>query len=254
MSDDPISGNGLPFASGGRSLADTEGTTMSLQGARLQQNGDGAIDSGTIRLDAGFFDADIDAERNAMATIFGEEIVITNGVGQVTTGEEVLLIYNFNDSGLYAGAVQFTVSSNNGADGTIDGEVAYVFGYETNPADLPSGSGTTTYEGGFQAAGYVGETSPDYEGTLSVEVSFANDFARVELNGKLDGEDSLNLSGSNLALSGNGFSGGLNCSAGCLTSSSEIDASFYGPNAEEVGGVLLIETNRYEGVGSFIID
>ncbi|MGJ8588836.1 MAG: hypothetical protein ACSHXW_11835 [Yoonia sp.] len=50
----------------------------------------------------------------------------------------------------------------------------------------------------------------------------------------------------------------MNCTTGCTGAASEVDATFYGPNANKLGGDLAIDTTAtgfgpYDGVGTFIL-
>lgn len=233
-------------------LADIEGTTVTSSAASFEVGDGPNISNATISVDSGFFSGNLDGTME----ILGETVTIVDGVGELTTGEEVRLTYETNRAGTYAAAIDATVSSMNG----INGETAFVVGAETRASTISARTtGTLTYVGDFQATGSVGgvNTQTEYEGGITVVVDFASDDADFTLDGVLDGSTDVDLEGTGLDISGNGISGDLDCDLGCSGSASEVDATFYGPDANELGGVLIIDVtangDTYEGVGNFVI-
>jgi hypothetical protein len=256
----PTAGNnGLDFGFSGQELSDAEGTAITMRTASFRAGSGPSIDDATITLDAGFFNGSIpnNPDLDGTIQIFDQTVTITNGVGRLTPGgEEVRATYEPNRSGTYAGALDITVSS--AAMGTINGEGAYVFGFETNPATISGFTrGSVIYNGSFQAIGSVtgsSDINSEFEGGITVTVNFGTDRANVLMNGA--GGVTADLTGTNIPLTGNGFVGQLSCAPSC-GSDSEIDATFYGPNADELGGVLSIDINvagtDFDGVGTFVI-
>ena len=254
----PVPGsNGLNYGMAGQQLEDAEGVAVSMSSASFQVGSGPDIGGATITVNANFFDG---GTQNLDGTIqiFGQSVTITNGVGALSTGEEVRLTYEPNRSGTYAAAVDATVSSLN----DINGEAAYVFGFETNPATVNARTaGVVTYSGDFQATGSVGGSAAltEYEGGITVVVSFADDDADFTLDGTFNGTQNVDLGRNNVNFSGYSITTGLNCTSGCSGTGSSVDATFYGPNADELGGVLEIDINvngvgAYDGVGTFVID
>ncbi len=258
---DPTPGsNGLSFGAVGQSLPAAEGEAVTTRSASFQVGSDPeyppSIVPATITVGADFFD-EAGSTLNGTITIFGEPVTITNGVGNLTTNEEVVLTYEPNRTGTYVAAIEVSVGSIDG----INGEVAYVFGFETNPNTIAQTGGTTTYVRDFQVAGRVADanTETEYEGQISVEVNFVDDDADFTLLGNFDGSSVVNMSGNGLDIVDNSIAGRLDCTTGCVgPGSSAVDATFYGPNADELGGVLAIDitvtgVGEYDGVGTFIL-
>ena len=255
----PPSDNGLPYAADGQSLVGAEDTEVVAEGASFQVGSGPTLGAATIRVSSGFFaGAGATSSLNGTITIFGETVTIENGVGTIPiTGEEVRLIFESDRVGTYVAAVDVAVSDV--TDGMINGGGAYVFGYETSPATI-STLGTTEYRGSFQAYGSLNgseDTDTEYDGGILIIADFDSD-VDVTLDGDLDDVGSMVLRNGSIPISGNSFSGGLSCPAsGCDSTGSQISGTFYGPNAEEVGGVLSINATvggqDYDGVGTFII-
>ena len=253
--------NGLDYATATQTLSDAEGVQITGQKASFQVGSNAQINSGTITLDPGFLAALSDGARDGTLEIFELTVDIENGVGTLPGpgGEEVRITYNPNRSETYAGILDITVGGDDAGD--INGAGTYVFGFETNPSQVDARSGSLIYSGDFVALGSLDgnvDTSTEYEGAMTVTVNFNGaGTAGVAINGRLNDADDATLSGS-LGLSGNGFSGGLTCSAGCNNGGgSSVDATFYGPNAIELGGVVAVDItvggHTYDGVGTFIL-
>ncbi|MEL6840442.1 MAG: transferrin-binding protein-like solute binding protein [Pseudomonadota bacterium] len=256
--------NGLDFGEAGQQLSDAEGTAISMRSASFQVGAASSIGNATITLDTGFFNGGPANRANLDGSIqiLGQTVTITDGSGTLPTGEEVFVTFEPNRVGDFAAAVEVSVTSGAGM-GTIDGEQAYVFGFETNPDEIEAIiSGTAIYSGDFLATGSVNgaaNTDTPYEGAITIEVDFlGTGNADVDLDGQLDGAINVDLTANNIPLSGNGFAGDLGCASGCTDEGSSVDATFYGPNAAEVGGVLAIDIevggDDYDGVGTFVID
>ncbi|MDX8353490.1 transferrin-binding protein-like solute binding protein [Cognatiyoonia sp. IB215182] len=251
--------NGLDFGANGQDLSDAEGTAVTMRSASFQAGSGPSIEDATITLDAGFFNGGT-ANIDGRIEIFGQSVDITNGAGTLPTGENVVVIFEPGRAGTYAAALEVQVSA---GTGTINGEQAYVFGFETNPSQIAARtSGRATYSGDFQAFGSIdgsSNTQTEYEGQITIVVDFTGSGnADVDLDGTLNGATNVDLSADNLPISGNGFTGSLACAAGCSGGGSSIDATFYGPDAVEVGGVLDIDVSvsgdDFDGVGTFVID
>ncbi|MDO6590721.1 hypothetical protein DS901_05310 [Loktanella sp. D2R18] len=241
--------NGLPYGVVGQDLSDAEGTEMSLAAAGYDTSvGASVTQGGTVTLATDFLTggpADLSA-LDATIFMFGEEVTISNGSG-VLNGNVVTLTYEPSRSGDYAGAISI---ANHTSGGVYQGETAYVFGFETDPADMET-IGTVNYSGGFLAQGVSGASEAEYEGTIAIAVNFAGT-ATGSLDGVVGGSTDMDMTLSGGTLSGNAITAGLGCSVGC-SGDGDLDATFYGPNADELGGVLAIDTNTFEGAGTFII-
>ena len=245
----PPSTNGLPYASN-QNLSQAEGVQITADGAQVQ---DGAVTRGpgTITLDSGWFSGNL----NGTVTIFGETVTITGGAGTlVSTGQEVQVIFDGNRSGTYAATIQ-VVTYGAPQAGAIDGEVGYVIGFETSPSQVDARSGSLKYTGEFVAGGVLnGTTEAEYDGAITFTVNFSSNLVTGSLDGDLNSTTPVDLTlASGTPINGNGFSGALNCIAGCSGGAGQVDATFYGPNAAELGGVLLLDFNNFDGAGTFIL-
>jgi hypothetical protein len=247
----PTAGNGLAYGTIGQDLSDAEGTEMTLASAGYTVGTGAAVTpGGSVTLAVDFLTggpANLSA-LDATIEMFGETVTITNGSGTLSSGNTVTLTYEPTRTGDYAGAVSI---ANHTSGGVYAGETAYVFGFETDPADMLT-SGTAEYSGGFLAHGLAGGSEAEYEGEITINVNFAGGVSGT-LDGVLDGSTNLDLNLSGGALSGTSITADLDCAVGCSSSTSTLDATFYGPNGEELGGVLAIDTNVFEGAGTFII-
>ncbi|WP_341366005.1 transferrin-binding protein-like solute binding protein [Yoonia sp. BS5-3] len=243
--------NGLDYGALGQELSDAEGAAVTMRSANFQTGDDTGATTATITLDEGFFNGDLDGT----IEIFGETVVITDGVGKLANGQDVRLTYDSSQSGTYAAALDATVSEMS----DINGGASYVLGFETNPDTVDARTGSVTYSGDFQVAGSLdgSTTLVAYEGDITVVVDFTADAADFELDGVLNSTTDVTMDASQLELFGNGISGDLECLEGCADSVSEVDATFYGPNADELGGILEInievDEDLYLGAGTFVI-
>lgn len=235
--------NGLDYAVG-QSLAEAEGEQMSLTNASYTPASGAQVSQGaTVTLDAGFLTG---GDLNGTFEINGNLVDINTGEA-VVGGQTFTLIYEPNRSREYAGAIEIVVETN----GIRDGETHFVFGFETNPNNLPSGS--ATYAGDFQVAGLLNGSDAEYEGGISFDVDFLGNVTG-ELLGESAPFENVGLELTEVPVVSNGFSGHLNCTSGCSGNAGNLDATFYGPNAEELGGVIAVEFGEYTGAGTFIID
>lgn len=250
--------NGLDYGAVGQQLGDAEGVAITGRTSSFKAGAAASISTGTITLDAGFISAGLDSTlQDGSVYVFGEMVTITNGRGDLETGEEVRITYDPNRSETYAGILDITISSNS----DINGEAAYVFGFETDPANIDARSGSLIYSGAFLAQGSIDnslDTSTEFEGPITVTVDFEGvGSAGVLIEGRLNNASDADLTG-NLALDGNGFSGDIFCASDCDNpGASEIDATFYGPDADELGGVIAVNITVdgavYHGAGGFVI-
>ncbi len=242
--------NGLSYGVVGQDLSDAEGTQMSLATAGYTTGSGAAVtQGGTVTLATNFLTggpANLSA-LDATIEMFGETVTISSGSGTLANGNVVTLTYEPDRTGEYAGAISI---ANHTSGGIYQGETAYVFGFESDPADMET-IGTVNYSDGFLAQGISGASEAEYEGTIAIAVNFAGT-ATGTLDGVVGGSTDMDMTLSGGTLSGNTITAGLDCSVGC-SGDGDLDATFYGPNADELGGVLAIDTNTFEGAGTFII-
>jgi hypothetical protein len=250
--------NGLDFGADGQSLTDVETIAVTSRYVEFINGSDASLTNAIVTLDAGFLNASA-TDRSGTVEVAGETVAITNGSSTLSTGETVIATFEPDRAGTYSGVLDVSIVGT--SNGAIAGEGAFVLGFETAPdviADQPVGN--LEYTGGFQAFGSLNgddDTSTEYEGDMTVLVDFANaGTADVTLNGQLNGTTEADLGGT-LAISGNGFSGDLTCTAGCTDDGSSINAGFYGPDADEVSGVLGLGFtaggDEFDGAGSFVL-
>ena len=254
----PTGTNGLDFGEDGQALSDVEAATITTRSAGFVTGAGPDLDEATITLDAGFLSA-APADRSGTLQIGNETVAITNGAGTLATGEAVIVTFEPDRSGTYAGALEVSIAGATGSTNT--GENAFVFGFETDPDTIEQQpAGSFEYVGGFQAFGSLNDaddTSTEYEGEITITVDFIETgTADVALDGQLNGTTSADLGGS-FNLSGNGFSGTLDCTAGCTSNDSSLSAGFFGPEANEVAGVIGVDITAgdddFTGVGTFIL-
>ncbi len=271
----PVPGtNGLDYGFPGQEISDAEGEEITQRAAGFEGTTAGITDS-AITLGNGFTSNSTNMGSGTVQ-IFGEAVPVTDGVGTLTAnGQTVNVVFDPSRSGTYAGAVE-VVSYGSAQPGTLspqNGETHIVFGFETNPSTI-SGfdavTGNVTYQGGFQASGLVRDTGDavvgstsgtEMEGTIEITANYANDTASGTLDGSYNagaGDVNVDLNLASATINSNGFAGDLTCTGAC-GGTSEIDATFYGPNADELGGVLALDVTQdsngeqYDGVGTFII-
>ena len=145
----------------------------------------------------------------------------------------------------------------------FDTEAVTLIGFETNPANLPSGF--TTYSasgdgyGNFLEAGSVTEQEVQFYIDAFLDVDFDSLQVDGDIYLELDtaGESRIaDLRMVSTDLQGNGFDTTAVCLNGCSGSSSLVGGAFYGPNAEEIAGLLALDisdgTKRFVGAGAFL--
>jgi len=250
--DDPVIINGLPVGAEGQHLSDAEGINVTARTERLVAGNTPGTQTAVIRVNNGFFAGDLDGR----IELFGETVTIRDGSGTLGSGEQVQLTYEADRSGTYVAALEASILGDPASDETV-AEAVYIFGFETDPAEMAAlPAGTLRYIGGFQAAGYLNDDPTDpvpYDGEMTVVVDLGNDTADVTLDGIIDNTTDTDMSGT-VGLSSNDLSGTLRCD-GC-SGSAALRATFYGPDAAELGGVLGLTNvgdDGFDGTGTFII-
>lgn len=164
-------------------------------------------------------------------------------------------------------------------DGNRNDELFASVGFETNPANMPT-SGGATYQGGLEAFGTLTiDNVPDYDFVLAGDLLIVANFDASTVSGSMQDATLITQSPSGVEtnqvnaimaqteITGNGFE--TDFSVGCLsgytcTSNSQAGGAFYGPSADEVSGLVLIneaatdtvtgQVFQFEGVGAFGAD
>lgn len=243
--------NGLDYGAIGQALEDAEGTEMTLASADFTAGSGAQVSQGgSVTLNTGF----VGGALNGTVQIFGETVQISGGTGTLpSNGQEVTVVYDPDRSGTYAGAVELISygSDQAGVLNAVDGETHYVFGFETDPAYITPGS--ANYSGGFLANGLNNGVEAEYEGAITFAVNFGGNNVTGAIDGTIANTTDVDLTLGNTSVVGSGFNGALTCDAGCSGGAGTVDATFYGPNAEELGGVLALDFGNFEGAGTFII-
>jgi len=249
--------NGLDYGSNGQSLTQVEGRTVTMRAAGFGGADGLGVSNVAITLAAGFFDERATTQdRDGSIEIFSETVTITNGAGNLANGDEVRIAFEPDRAGQFAAIVDATVSNTSG----INGETVFVFGFETDPAEVAAlNNANVAFTGSFQATGAYG-TAQDtqFEGTASITADFRDaGSVQVDLDGRFNNGNDITMGAASLPIGDGSFAGAIACTQGCTGNNSLIDGTFYGPDAAEVGGVLAIDISvggiAYDGVGSFII-
>ena len=245
--------NGLPYAAG-QVISDAEGLAMTLTSASYQTASGATIESPrTVTLDAGFFSTD---QLNGSITIFGEVVQITNGQGTLANTNTVNVVYEPERSGDYVAAFEAVALDGN----NYVGEEGYIVGFETRPSAVAAQTGgSVVYTGDFVANGLAARSEAEYEGGVVFTVNFNDNTVAGTFDGGLNGGAGSGGSDVDLAMGAtsfsgnNNFNGSLTCADGCDGSAGTVDAAFYGPAADEIGGVIAVDFDGFEGAGTFII-
>lgn len=255
--DDESGGGGgtPPPPAADATLSDVEGMALSVASARYQtapSSSTSILTGQTVQLDAGALSGAL----NGQVQVAGETVTISNGSGTTMGGDNVVAIYEAGRSGDHAGALEVVVFDPFGA---LISENTFVFGIPTEDSVLGARTtGSLTYAGGFQANGILGSTNDiEYEGTMTLTANFASDQVSGSLDGTLNGSTNVDMNLGTGSFTTNSFSGSLSCSSGC-SGSGAYDGAFYGPDVQEVGGVLTFDFtasgDAYIGAGTFILD
>ncbi|WP_342078165.1 transferrin-binding protein-like solute binding protein [Yoonia sp. SS1-5] len=272
--------NGLDYGFAGQRLDEAETVEVSARAALLQDGADPFIGPTQITFGPGFF-SNPPSGQSAEVEIFGEPVTITNGEGTLSNGQTVRINFDPTAAGTYAGAISL-ISYGSQQPGpppfANDGEEHFVFGFETNPdtiEDFRGIRGTAVYAGSFSASGIVYDDVDNIVGDLGTEmtgtVTFDVGFDTGTVGGTLEGtyttgttpvDVSLILDENITDLNNTGFAGILECgTAPNCSSISTVEGDFFGPNAEELGGVVSLNVINdvggadlnYTGAGSFIV-
>lgn len=268
--------NGLPYAEGNQAFEALEQVSIITSGAAFSDATGPVLNTHPITFEAGFFSA-APTDQGAVVVLFGEQVQITNGEGMLANGQAVRIVFDAETAGDYAGAVQvlsYAAFENPTPVDPVNGEAQYIFGFMTDPAAINGRiSGGVSYAGDITAMGLAringvaagDPTGTELDGAITVLVNFNDDWASANLDANYTvGARTIDvdLSMPATAFAGNTFAGDLNCqNESVCTASSALDAAFFGPNGEEIGGVISIDTTHdvggdiygFEGAGSFVI-
>jgi hypothetical protein len=272
----PAQENGLPYGVAGQSLSDAETVEVAALRSSVNEASGTASDSGVITLESGFFAA-VPTARDALADFLDESITMNGGEGTLANGQTVRLFYDPSAAGAYAAALQLaTYAALEGAPppDPANAEAHFLFGFLSDPDVIDARiSGTVRYAGDIAANGLVridgisagDPTGTELDGSINITVNFADDWITGDISATytVDAQTvGVDLALPHTAFGGNTFAGTFICaSAVNCVSDTQMDAGFFGPSADEVGGVLEIETtneiqgeeHQFLGAGSFVI-
>jgi hypothetical protein len=189
---------------------------------------------------------------NQTITYKGETLVFVNGFATLANGQGISQIKT--TSGSYSEIHSLYTYSYGGLDGTtgIDSEGFYVIGFETDPDTIAARTDVSaSYEGAYEGygqaldlAGDIVKEEVDTSGSMILSVDFSAGTVSGSMDGIISGLTSYTATIAETDIIGNGFASTLSvdCAAGVTCSSnSQIGGAFYGPNGEDLSGVMVID-------------
>ena len=248
-----ISANGLPFADGTQTLEDVEGELLTVRIARFERD----PELGTTRLVATNETATLPStftsfdDFDATITFNGAPLTFVDGVAELPSGQRVWSYMNFGMVHSGTGGLYTYASLDPEATDPIDMEGFFTLGFETAPDVIAARSEQITYLGSY--FGYAQTFDADGEllspevrtiGAIRLEAEFAQSRVSGRLEGRLDpmgDEVPYELIFLGAPIRGNGFVGAadITCPSGhTCRSRTAVGGAFYGPNGEEVSGVI----------------
>ena len=265
--------NGLAYADAGQTLTDAEGTEIAAIAANISDGAGATRETINVTLSDGFIAA-APNQRGAVAAFLDETLVFEDGMAELANGQTVRLFFDDEGAGTFVGIAQlatYAALENPAPANALDAESHIVFGFLADPRGMDGRiSGRVVYRGDVSGNGFVrvNEVEIDaplgtaLDGSLALTVDLADDwisgaFAGQYVIGATEVDVQLDMAPT--AFTGNTFAGALGCGDGC-TSQAQLDAGFYGPVGEEIGGVLTVETTdviggdtyQFTGAGSFV--
>ncbi len=137
-------------------------------------------------------------------------------------------------------------------DGGLNTEGNFVIGFRTPDSALDSFTGTASYEGDFSGFGHVllkgstpeGFNEDSVSGNIVFDVAFGN---APTISGSLTGRGGFDFTGdiAEVPINNGAFEStvALDCGANICSGSPEIGGAFYGPDGEEIAGLITIEVD-----------
>ncbi|MGI9395049.1 MAG: transferrin-binding protein-like solute binding protein [Boseongicola sp.] len=248
--------NGLEFADGTQSIADAEAREIQIKLARFVRDpttGETRIvlSDETVTLPVTFTDY---GDRDIAVTLDGETLTFVDGEATLSSGQSLWSYMNYKMVHSGTGAIYTYGQYNEGIDDPLDMEGFFAFGFETNPNQIATLSGSATYTGSY--FGYV--QTFDLDGSLTASglrtigaINMETDFSEAHVSGRLtgwidpDGDDTeYELIFLGAPIVGNGFVGSadITCPAGAsCTSETYVGGAFFGENGAEISGVIGID-------------
>ena len=159
------SANGLEFADGSQSIADTEEREMQIKLARFVRDpatGEARIvvSDETVTIPITFTEY---GDRDIVMSFDGQALTFVDGEATLASGQSLWSYMNFKLAHSGTGAVYTYGQYNEGVDDPFDMEGYFAIGFETDPNEIAALSGLATYSGSY--FGYV--QTFDLEGSLT---------------------------------------------------------------------------------------
>jgi len=242
--DPAMSRSGLAYADGTQSRGTVGGTVRVIRVVTDTQTGIATetITDETLNIFSG-------QEDNFSLTLDGETLVfVGNDATRADMTEITGLIPSTFDNLNHVAIMR--LFANEASDGRDD-EITiahFVSGFETTPGSTALTTGSATYTGPVQGTTDTGVLSGRIEGTFTLNAEFgggavSGDVVLSRIDTAL-GSATASFDIGTRNIIGNGFAGALtltDCSFASCETESEIGGVFYGPNAEEVAGVISLD-------------
>ncbi len=281
------SANGLPFAIEGAEI-DPEGGLPGATVRLVRFISDNQTGETVLQVTEEFATITTFQDEEGLSgtlTFNGETVVFVEGEGQLDDGTDIFIFVN--QGGDWSAVISpYSYAYYDDEDGMspsagLNTEGSFVVGLQTNPNNMPTEMGTTTYSGEFSGYGTLLDLEGE-GGVIANEVGISGGtilnaafgdgniggslfFGTEGIEGDLIEENvfaELELTEADIL--GNGFvtdantvleCGGINC-----TSATQIGGAFFGPNGEEIAGTAGIDFSqeneggsvRFVGAGGFI--
>lgn len=254
--DPAASRSGLDYADGTQNLTDLEGQTHTVRVVRVVTNKVTGVVEQIISNETLTLTPSGDGEEFTI-TLDGETLTFVDEVAERADGT-FLTQSDPSDSPSLNHAILYELFASP-EDGGPEDELTqanFVTGFETSPDAAALTTGTVFYEGEFDGGGNSGSQGNEFEGDFILVA----DFGTSTISGDVTltsfdtafGRSTVEFDLAQTAITGNGFAGDLtltSCSIGTCTSDAEIGGVFYGPNAEEVAGLIFVDVTATNDAG-----
>lgn len=254
-----VARSGLDFADGSQNKADLEGQQHTVRVTRTITNTatgevEKRITDEVITLGAAEADGFVD---DFTITLDGETLEFVGSITERADGTSIIGFERDDVTGFRTDFVRgINLLATPGFGGRDDETTTafFVTGFETAPDVVAALGGTTIYSGGIFGAMNSDERTDAFEGSVTLNASFDDGMIDGSFNltsfGTQFGQGTVDLALAPTAVTGNGFAGDLtvtDCSFDSCTSASSVGGAFFGPNAEEVGGIIDIDITATQG-------
>ena len=274
-----IGENVLEFADGVQTLADIEERTFNVTVARFVRDtdtGEGSIrvSEETVTLASGFTTGEA---TDLTLSLDGDVLTFVNGRAAMGSGQTVWGYLNFkldrptthSATGGFYSYEKYLEASESTVQET---EGYFAIGFQTDPDEILEMSGPMEYLGEYHGFGQLLDVENrllDDElvtnGRISITVDFDRSSASGVLNGVFDpkgADDAYQMFFVDAPLDGNSFAAApdMVCAPGAAcTSATNLGGSFFGPEADEISGVIGFDetteigdtTTRFIGAAGF---